>query len=323
MANPAFVNPRLTPAQADALAATFRPSWELDEPATSPDATLTDADIARLHANGNANGGPLAAVQNGRHVSEAHLPPPPRQASEPEDSVIIDRSITANELARTAPAAPQPQAPAFPTAAAPQNAQPASGRIAVASPAAGPMPMGATLPLAIAPPQQAYAPHQQAPQQAYAPSPQQAYVPPARAVAMPRAAVDDDFAPPRSKTGLFIGLGAVGLVLIAGIAIVVAKSGDDTPPAPTSTSTAQKAEPAKPNIPPPPALTDTPAAATTTPATATKPDKPDPPAKPDKPQRPVAAQQPAANTDPPPPPKPPPPRPPPQRPTVPVKDVPF
>ncbi len=314
MANPAFVNPRLTPAQAEALAATFRPSWELDEPAMSPDATLTDGDMARLHAN--ANGAGLAAVQNGRQVSEPHLPPPPRQASEPEDSVIIDRSITSNDLASTAAPQAQPQAPAFPAPAAqaapPPAAAPASGRVPVA--AAAPM----------APPQAAFA---QAPApQAYAPPAQPTYAPAhaARAVAMPHATIDDDIAPPRSKAGLFIGLGVVGLIAIAGIAIVAMKSGGDTPPAPTSTASAPKTDPTGPSIPPPAAVTNTPAAATTTAAatTAAKPEPPAPPPKADKPQKPVAAQPPA-NTDPPPPPRPPPPKPPPQRPTVPVKEVPF
>jgi hypothetical protein len=238
-----FVKGKLTLEQAEQLAATFKPSWELDHvaqapvaaftPSFSPDATLTDADMRALDAHTHESNGQDVAATNG--YGQPHAPPPRASvASEPEDSVIIDRSITADALAKNG---------AGPVVAPVAQHEPARAVVAPAPLFAPPSP--------VAPARAVAAP-------AVAARPQVARV--ARA-----AVIDDDFVAPRkSKAGLFIGLG-IGAVALIGVAVAVTMSGGTKDEAAAPAATTATATQTEKSIPPPPAMTT--AAAATTPTT--------------------------------------------------------
>jgi hypothetical protein len=144
----AFAGARLTPDDFEQLAAAFRPSWEFDEAPFTGSGAMSPADMRLLQGGGthadvravaavpaaHAQPAPPAhavAVAQPALVSQAPQPAPvaahplpkPTVSHEPEDSVIIDRSITAADIAgaaRTpigpplavvAPAPPAPRSP--------------------------------------------------------------------------------------------------------------------------------------------------------------------------------------------------------------------
>jgi hypothetical protein len=249
----AFASGRLSPEEAERLASTFRPSWELDDaPFTGP-GTLSETDLRALQGGGT-HSDVRGVAQSGGHGGNAHAsngahaPPAPTQSHEPENSVIIDRSITAD----------------VPKAAA---AKPATMTM-----------VGMPSPL------------QQAPQAAPQPAPQPAPAPlqrpptPMRPMApafnvsppsvKPRAkpvSIDlEEAYPKKSKTGLWVGLG-LGGVAVMGLVVWMATSSGSTEkaaqPAPTATKAPDDKLSAVPPPPPPttaaaPATTETPPPAT-------------------------------------------------------------
>jgi hypothetical protein len=262
----AFANSRLSPEEAERLAATFRPSWELDEaPFTGP-GSFSASEVHALQGGGtNADVRAVAHATNGTHAPATSAA---SAQQEVENSVIIDRTITAQDLAQ-----------------AKQTNRP-GGTI-----------LGMTAPVAV----------QAAPQAAPAPAPVQPSKPPSKppisrrpaapsfnvappaqpqAKARPKAAsVDLETGyPKKSKTGLWVGIAAAAaLVLGGGIWLVASSSSGDEKaaapvptvnkpledklsavPPPPETAAAQTAAPA-------PAATTPPAAATTTVAAATLP----------------------------------------------------
>ncbi len=120
----AFVGGRLTADEFDQLAAAFRPSWELDEAPFVGAGSMSPSDLHALQGGGGTRAeiravsqaaSPQAApapLVNGAHAAPKPAPP----SHEPEDSVIIDRSITAAPIPppvqpRVAVAAPALAAP--------------------------------------------------------------------------------------------------------------------------------------------------------------------------------------------------------------------
>ena len=103
----AFAGGRLTADEFDQLAAAFRPSWEFDEAPFVGAGTMSPTDLHALQGGGGTHADIRAAAQaaaplvNGAHApAEAGGP-----AHEPEDSVIIDRSVTARSPRRRPAAA--------------------------------------------------------------------------------------------------------------------------------------------------------------------------------------------------------------------------
>jgi hypothetical protein len=94
-----FVGTRLTAEDAERLAATFRPSWELDQaPFTGP-GSLSEADVHALRSEGT-HADVRAAVQA---LNGTHAPAPATVLQEPPSSVIIDPAVVTPEAPPVAP----------------------------------------------------------------------------------------------------------------------------------------------------------------------------------------------------------------------------
>ena len=177
----------------------------------------------------------------------AHAPPAPTQSHEPEDSIIIDRSITAD-------ASPPPRAVAA--------AKPATmTMVGMAPPSVQPAPQ----PASQAPPP---APHQQQLQRPPTPmrplAPQFNVSPPGVKARPKPVSVDlEESYPKKSKTGLWVGLGVGGMAAMGLVVWLVASSGSPekaAQPAPTATKAPDDKLSA---VPPPPPPTTAAAPATT------------------------------------------------------------
>jgi hypothetical protein len=236
---PGFEGARITPAQAEALAAGFLPSWE------------SEAGVVAIGAvsNGHAGGDLRSTMKSNGVHAESHAPPSRTIVNEPEDSVVIDRSITADQLA-----APPPDSARVPVATvrlAPPVAQAVSPSVAPAPPPPSLRPMPPPASMRPAPPPRAARPAARTP------------------------SIDYEIAAPKSKKGLFIGLGlGAAAILAVGIGIAVS-SGDSSKANDSGGPTITVVKPddsAKAPPAPPPATTQAAAAkpiATTPTATAT------------------------------------------------------
>jgi hypothetical protein len=201
----------------DQLAAAIRPSWEFDEAPFVGAGSISPADLQALQGGGGTHADVRAVAQAAAVPASngAHAPTKPIAAAhEPEDSVVIDRSITAAEIAPTPPpAAPEPaRAPlAPPAAAAVQVTRGAADRLA-----------------------------------------QTRIVRRVPQIAAPRESTGsfDARALGRSKRPLWIGLGAGAVVLVA--LGIWATSGSSEAPAAVPPPPARTAHVAAPDIPPPP-----------------------------------------------------------------------
>jgi hypothetical protein len=234
----AFANARLSLDDAERLAATFRPSWELDDAPFTGAGSLSPSDLQALQGGGtHADVRAVAHASNGTHAPAAPA------AAEVENSVIIDRSITAQDIAPQRPAPkpgttmmgmpiPQQQQPAAPQAAAqpaPQTA-PRTGPI-TRRPAA----------------------------------PSFNVSPPASARAKP-VSVDLEVGFPRkSRAGLFMGVAAAAAIVVGGAVWLIASPGNTEKVAPIPTVN-KPLEDKLSAVPPPP------------PETAAQPQPPPPPA---------------------------------------------
>jgi hypothetical protein len=253
----AFAGGRLSPEEAERLASTFRPSWELDDaPFTGPGA-LSEGDLRALQGGGTHADVRAAAQALGSsaHASNgAHAPPAPTQSHEPENSVIIDRSITADAAPAKAVAKP---------AGTTMLGMP-SPVVAQAAPQAAPQPA----------PQPPPAPVQQAPL-SRPPTPMRPLAPafnvsPPSVRPRPKpVSVDlEESYPKKSKTGLWVGLGIGGMAVMGLVVWLVASPGSSekaAQPAPTATKAPDKLS----AVPPPPPPTTAAAAATADPPPAT------------------------------------------------------
>ena len=258
--SPVFAHARLTPEEADRLASTFRPSWELDDAPFTGAGNLTEADMRALQSGGGVRAEVRATalqapvITNGNGASHAI---PAAAATEPVlPSIVIEPTpppvpVRANKTMMGVQAPTLPTAP--PVAAAPVVAE--APRVPPARPSQRP----AAPEFVIGPP-----------------------TPPSRpAVARPApsAASRQEFEsfPKKSKTGLFVAIGGIAVVLLgAGIIWATSSSSDtaSTTPAATATAKPQSTEEDKlSSIPPPPPATTTvappPAVATATPAVTT------------------------------------------------------
>jgi hypothetical protein len=126
--------------EADRLAASFKPSWEFDDAPFAQGGSMDAADLDRLAHGGIHNdlrSRPPHAPEGMARAAPPHAPPPRVATHEPEVSVIIDRSITANELAPHPALAPVQAAPvlaatlvtARPAAPAPSSASTTAKRL--------------------------------------------------------------------------------------------------------------------------------------------------------------------------------------------------
>jgi hypothetical protein len=236
---PGFEGASITPEQAEAFAAGFLPSWEADGGVVAV-ATAT---------NGHAAGDLRATMKSNGVHAETHAPPSRTHINEPEDSVVIDRSITADQLAPTPPDSARVPVAAvrLAPAMAPAVAAP------VAPVAAVPFPQPASL-------------RPMPPPASVRPMPPQR---PARAVAR-AVPIDEDVPAPKSKKGLFIGLG-IGAAAVLAVVIGIATSGGEASKADSSggpTITVVKPEDSAKNPAAPPAPTETATAKPTTPVAA-------------------------------------------------------
>jgi hypothetical protein len=225
----AFAGGRLTADEFDQLAAAFRPSWELDEAPFVGAGSMSPSDLHALQGGGGTRAeiravaqaaSPLAPapapVVNGAHAA----PKPAGPSHEPEDSVIVDRSITA------VPIAPPPVHP----------------RVAMAAPAVAIPPQVSADRLA-----QTRIVHRPA-------------VPVSAPRSAPRESTGSfDARALRSRRPLWIGLGAGAVALVAaGIWAASGSSQAPAPVVPVLVKTVRAAAPDIP--PPPPDTTPTPAA---------------------------------------------------------------
>jgi hypothetical protein len=285
------VDAPLSAEDADRLAESFRPSWEMDAPAPpagglgstmvmSPDATMPDALPASMAKQSEPRIPPARVHVEQPTESVIVAPEPAAAAVQPQPQLASNKQtlIMGNVVVP-----PQPQAAPAPAPAVPPGGK--TMKLDLTDIPNAPPPPAAPLGQTVALPQQApqQAAHRPAPQ-VYAPSP-----------ALPNqyAAISADSTielPRKSKAPLFVGL-AVGFVVIAGVsfAAVSALSGgsdkDKKADIPAATQTTAAAE-AK--IPPPPEVTATQAAA----PTPTAAEKPAPTAT-EKPT-PTATEKPAA-----------------------------
>jgi hypothetical protein len=242
----AFASGRLSPEEAERLAATFRPSWELDDAPFTGAGTMSEAEVAALQGGG-VHADIRAVAQAGHGVSSyasngSHPAPAPTQSHEPENSVIIDRTITAD----VAPS-PKPVAAARPTG---------STILGMAPPT-----------IQAAPPPASVAPQAPAPVLARPPTPGRPVAPafnvsPPVAKPRPKPAVavdlDEGYPKKQGKTGLWVGLGVGGVAVLGLVIWLVASSGSPdkaaaAQPVPTATKGADDKLSAVP--PPPPATT--------------------------------------------------------------------
>ena len=132
----AFAGGGLTPDDLDQLAAAFRPSWEFDEAPFVGAGSMSPSDMRALqsggiHADVRAATQPAPApLTNGMHAPAKPAP----LSHEPENSVIIDRRITAADIAPAPQARPQVApavvAPAVVPAAIVAPAMPTADRMA-------------------------------------------------------------------------------------------------------------------------------------------------------------------------------------------------
>lgn len=100
-ADPPFANARLTPEEAERLAATFRPSWELDDAPFTGAAILSDADIKALQRGAAASEvRTTMQQQNGAHAAAPARPP---------DEVAANKAITQEDIAQALRPAPVPK----------------------------------------------------------------------------------------------------------------------------------------------------------------------------------------------------------------------
>jgi len=263
----AFASARLSPEEAERLAATFRPSWELDDaPFTGP-GTLSDGDLKALQGGGT-HAEVRAAVQTATHATNGHAPPPATITSEPESSVIIDVAVAAD--ASPAPA-PQPGA-----------LRPGATMLGMAAPQLPPPVLEAAPEVApnLPPPPASFQPgsvpvskRPSAPDFNVPPPPTVVRVssrPPARAPVRAKApSIDVEYPKKSSKTGLWAGLGVGGVALVGLVVWAVAGSGSGktAEPAPIETRATNDKLSAIP--PPPPATATTTAAASPAPPPAT------------------------------------------------------
>ena len=214
----AFAGGRLTADDLDQLAAAFRPSWEFDEAPFVGAGTMAPADLQALQGGGGTHSDVRALTQAAAPaVNGAHAPPKPMVAShEPEDSVIIDRGITAAAIAPAPPPATvEPvRAPLAPAPAVAVQAPRTADRLA-----------------------QTHVVRRAAP------------------VPAPRESTGsfDARALGRSKRPLWIGLGAGAVVLVA--VGIWATSGGSEAPAAVLPPPAKTVHAAAPDIPPPPTET--------------------------------------------------------------------
>jgi hypothetical protein len=255
----AFANARLSLDDAERLAATFRPSWELDDAPFTGAGSLSPSD---LHALGG--GGTHADVRAvAAHGSNGTHAPAAPAAAEVENSVIIDRSITAQDIGQQRPAArpgttmmgmpgPQPLPQQHP--AAPQPAPYVAPQMA---PQAAPQTAPRTAPITRRPA-----------------APSFNVSPPASARAKPVSVDLEAGFPKKSKAGLFMGVAAAAAIVVGGAVWLIASPGNSEkaapvptvnkpledrlsavppPPPETAAATAQPPPPATTAAPPPPA----------------------------------------------------------------------
>jgi hypothetical protein len=250
----AFAGGRLSPEEAERLASTFRPSWELDDaPFTGP-GTLSESDLRALQGGGT-HAEVRAAAQSDGHQKHAyasngaHPAPAPTQSHEPENSVIIDRTITAD----TAPAAAPKAVPA---------AKPAGSTMVGMAPPPGLQGAPAASPQSVP---------QTAPMLARPPTPGRPMAPAfdvGPPVARPRpkpVSIDlEDSYPKKSRTGLWVGLGVGGMAALGLVVWMATSSGSSEKAAqPAPTTTTKAADDRLSAVPPPPPPTAAAAPATT------------------------------------------------------------
>ena len=293
----AFAGGRLSPEEAERLASTFRPSWELDDaPFTGP-GTLSESDLRALQGGGT-HAEVRAAAQSDGHQKHAyasngaHPAPAPTQSHEPENSVIIDRSITAD-------AAPKATAAAKPAGVTMLGMAPPIVPQAVVQVA--PQPVPEPVPAAPAPVLQ----RPPTPVSRRPAAPSFNVSPP---VVKPRpkpVSVDlEESYPKKSKTGLWVGLGLGGVAVLGLVGWLATSSGSGEKAAqPAPTATTKAADDKLSAVPPPPppttAAAPTPTADTPPPATTAAAAPPPTVTATPIPTTPVAALPQAAPTHPP------------------------
>ena len=217
-----FSNGRLSVDEAERLAATFRPSWLLDDApfaAMAPANTFTRAELQALEGGGTrpdvhaavkeseatrAGEAGTSRADGERHSSAAHAPPPRTDVHEPENSVIIDRSITSADIdaGRSPPPASSATPRLVPSLAAPSDVPALPARAAPSVRPAPPSPLPQTA---------SVVPFRAVPRAVVSAAQQPAFAHPA----------DDLDVPRKSKTGLLIGLLAAAIVLFGGIALAI------------------------------------------------------------------------------------------------------
>jgi hypothetical protein len=242
-----FESSGLSPDEADRLAASFKPSWEFDEAPFTQSAALPHADLEALEGGGvnsDVRGNLHHPDSERSHTVAPHVPPQRMETSEPENSVIIDRSITAGDMEARGQVHANGHAPA-----------------SLASPFALPPQLVA----------QAVGPHR-------------VVAPVARSRMNADESLELPASLKKSNKGLFIGLGlaAAAAVLVFAVRAMTSSASDE--PAATPAATAAAAPPVDtsrsaipiPPVPPPPAV----AAAPASPPVASPPATPTPPPSP-------------------------------------------
>jgi len=207
----AFGGARLTPEEADRLASTLRPSWELDNaPFTGP-GSLSEDDLRALQGGGihPAVRGVAHDASSRSHASNgSHAPPPPAPSREPESSVILDESL----IAEISPPEPKPEQAFRPGATM-------LGMAAAQLPLAAPHTRSAAQPGPLSPSLQ----RPPTPQRPVAPSFQ--FSPPDPHHGTTTALDQDEPYPRKPKTTLWVVLGLGGVAAVGLVAWIATSSG--------------------------------------------------------------------------------------------------
>ena len=236
---PAFASGRLTPEDAERLAATFRPSWEVDDTPFAGLGTPAGADFRALKS-----GATLADVRGAVHaLNGTHAPAPATVLQdEPTSSVIVDGTIAADVAAASPPMT--------------QRIPAATAQSVIVSQVQAPMPQQRTVVMAA----QRTLVMPNAPRFSTA----------AARRSMPSLDLGGGRFGSRSKLGLWIGLGAAGLVLLGVGVWFASEPKQQAAPVPVA-ETAVGTAPMRTHPPPPPAETIETQAAQAAPALPTAP----------------------------------------------------
>jgi hypothetical protein len=270
MAHPGdpFSNAQLTPEEADRLALMFRPSWELDEaPFTGP-GSLSPSEVAVLQGGGvrqDVRAATLGHGSNGAH------PEPSVVVAQDADQTIVERAATAQDAPPSVPVIAPPVGTPPPAIGSKTIMGIQAPILAPTGPSApaGPPPAP---PATAQPTAQTKGPPSRPSQRPSAPTFDLAAKPRAAPARPAAAAVETPSFRKKPSMGLWVGVGAGAVMLLALGIYAMTSGGGEKSETPAASADKPPVDDKLANVPPPPPpVTTTVAVATTAVAPPTPP----------------------------------------------------